>query len=144
MQAMATQTCPFCYSPLPMPALLPGTQFNCQKCGQRLVVREASPANGDDFFVYLGPPSRKKSGRRSNSTWRPESYLGLGIILGCVVGYLSAHYFPLWGGLFMLGEPGSRARELLVPGHVLLYAVVFGIFAIGLWYMKQNHRKGKR
>jgi len=57
----------------------------------------------------------------------------VGIVVGGVVGYFAAHYFALWGGFALIGEPHSPARNSLVPGHVLFFATVLGAagFIIG-------------
>ena len=65
----------------------------------------------------------------------------VGIAIGCIVGYFSAHYFPLWGGFVMLAEPHSPARNSLVPGHVLFYASVLGAtgFIVGQYLTKSKN-----
>jgi len=50
-----------------------------------------------------------------------------GIVCGCIIGYFAAHYFPFFGGLAMMGEPHSGARDSLVPGHMLLFAGLLGL-----------------
>jgi len=59
----------------------------------------------------------------------------LGAIIGGLVGYLSANYFPIFGGFLItaVAEPFSEARMSLVPQHMLLFAFVFGIigFLVG-------------
>lgn len=57
-----------------------------------------------------------------------------GVLLGCIVGFFSAHYFPVFGGFLMLGEPDSEWRNQLVPGHMLLFSFLLGIvgFVLGL------------
>jgi hypothetical protein len=69
-------------------------------------------------------------------------FAGGGIVLGCIVGYFAAHYFPLWGGLAMLGEAHSQARDSLVPGHIALCAVTFGAFAFGIAHLKNAKTAG--
>lgn len=67
----------------------------------------------------------------------------LGSAAGGVFGYFAAHYFALWGGLMLLGDPHSPARDKLVPGHAFLFAVVFGVcgFVIGRWLDQDPARK---
>ncbi|MBL1321844.1 MAG: hypothetical protein COA63_012405 [Methylophaga sp.] len=58
----------------------------------------------------------------------------LGILIGCVLGYFSAHHFALWGGFVLIGEPYSPARDTLVPGHVLFFAVTLGAIGLAIGY----------
>lgn len=58
----------------------------------------------------------------------------LGILIGCFLGYYLAEYFPLWGGLFVLGVPFSEARNYLVPSHVIVFSISLGIFGFILGY----------
>lgn len=63
-----------------------------------------------------------------------------GGLLGGVVGFLLAHYYPLWGGMaMMMGEPFSPARSSLVPGHVVVFFLVFG----GIGYAIGNNMNPK-
>lgn len=39
---------------------------------------------------------------------------------------------PVFGGINLMGEPGSPARESLIPGHRVLGATVGGIAALML------------
>ncbi|MCA9240119.1 MAG: hypothetical protein KDA37_07970 [Planctomycetales bacterium] len=62
----------------------------------------------------------------------PTIGLLAGIVVGGIVGYFAAHFFPFWGGLALLGEPYSDARYALVPGHVLLCSLLLGSFGLAL------------
>jgi hypothetical protein len=69
---------------------------------------------------------------------------GLGIMgaaVGAVLGYFSAHYFPLWEGfLTAIARPHSPARASLVPGHMLALGVLFGVSAFALTYLARKSR----
>jgi len=51
----------------------------------------------------------------------------IGVIGGAMAGQYLAHHAPLFGGINMMGEPGSPARQSLVPGHVALLGTLGGI-----------------
>jgi len=57
-----------------------------------------------------------------------------GFVIGGILGYYAAHYFPLWGELAFLAEPKSPARSALVPGHSLLLAVGLGALGFARGY----------
>jgi hypothetical protein len=88
-----------------------------------LRVRQEEPGESEPL-----PPALPTYYERS----RPFAYLwrSLGILAALVlsgpVGYLSAHHFALYGGFVLMGKPGSPARQSLVPGHILLWALLLG------------------
>ena len=45
-----------------------------------------------------------------------------GVLIGCVLGFAAAEYFPLWGGIAKFGAPFSPARNSLVAGHIFAFA----------------------
>lgn len=65
-----------------------------------------------------------------------------GIVVGCIVGYFSAHYFALWGGFALFGVPHSPARNALVPGHVLFFGCALGAagFVAGHFLSKKDRK----
>lgn len=66
----------------------------------------------------------------------------LGIVIGSIVGYFAAHHFALWGGFVLIGAPYSPARNSLVPGHVLFFAVVLGAIGFAIGYSLDKRGKG--
>lgn len=83
-------------------------------------------------------PTRSK--RKTPPSSLPVSMAILGTLLGCVIGFYAAHHFAFFGGINLIGEPYSPARDSLVPGHMLLCGGVLGIsgFGIGLSLRKTN------
>lgn len=63
-----------------------------------------------------------------------------GVLIGCVLGVLSAHHFPVIGGFVAsIAKPYSEAKWELVPGHVLIWGsalgVMFALVGLGISFM---------
>lgn len=58
--------------------------------------------------------------------------MAVGVVGGAMLGRYLAHEAPLFGGLNMMAEPGSPARQALVPGHVALLGTVGGLVGLVL------------
>ena len=58
-----------------------------------------------------------------------------GLVIGAELGFLAAQLFPLWGGWLMMGEPYSPHRYQLVPGHVAVFAALFGVVGFGAGWL---------
>ena len=133
---------------------LPGLPITCKNCAKVFFAREPEAPSSTSFQIQPPPPpviapvvtqrsasppfagvravprqphtASNKSRKRS---WAKYEMLILGVIgvgLGVIVGYFAAHHFAFFGGFALLGEPYSPARNSLVPGHMLLCAILLG------------------
>lgn len=61
---------------------------------------------------------------------------------GAILGLISSQYFPAWGTIEKLGEPWSEARQSLIFGHVVAFAVLgAAIGVVSLWLKMQEAKK---
>jgi predicted RNA-binding Zn-ribbon protein involved in translation (DUF1610 family) len=98
----------------------------------------------------LEESEESEGGSHPTSTPRHVPYVSrifdtiAGIGLGCIVGYFSAHYFAIFGGFQLLGNPHSPARDQLVPGHMLLWALLLGVAGLGLGFLMDGWQGSSR
>jgi len=156
--------CPWCDTAHRAPQDAIGKQIACSKCRSPFTVQLGNaprpmsmPQEGN--WQAAPPPVHKAEQPASDpdqtapewvkSLVRPTAYgcavAIVAIFAGCVVGYLSAHYFALYGGIWLIAPPHSEARAALVPGHMVIWSVLFsfaGFFAtFALTLLARNHRK---
>jgi hypothetical protein len=167
MPAMIRFSCPVCQTVLTCPDHGGGRKISCPDCGQRLLIPPSVQVRNKTVLGEPMPPSELKSPETVRPPVRaqPKHYragyhavsasqhfphlakvvcTSTGIGLGCIVGYFSAHYFAIFGGFLLLGEPHSPARDQLVPGHMLLWALLLGVAGLGLGFLMDGGQGSSR
>jgi predicted Zn finger-like uncharacterized protein len=135
-----TQTCPNCQARFQIGNELYGRQVRCGSCGQVFyALPPVPPVKPTPAPPEITPPQVEERRPIPSREPKPVPLIEVcltqgivGVIIGCVVGYFAAHHFAFFGGWALMGEPYSPARNSLVPGHMLLCALLLGAGGVGL------------
>lgn len=138
-EASTMVDCPRCKSPFLIPNSSLGRWVNCLSCGMGFAAVIQKVPSSPPASRPLPPPVVIREDPMMSPIAYPIFFrigwsLG-GVVFGCLLGRQSAQSFPVFGGILMLSDPGSQARETLVPGHMLLWAVILGIAGLGIGYV---------
>lgn len=155
-------TCPHCGLAMPTIWDLVGKTVFCPQCQGRFVMTgepppvvdsppfppppvvqppPGAPQNAPPMpSPFRSPPfkSTRSVPRRKHNPGFPSGPVALtiaGVLLGCFVGFFAAHHFAFFGGFVLMGSPYSPARYSLVPGHMLLCGILFGIAGFGIGHL---------
>ena len=128
-----TVECPDCGKECKVPAMAAGKRGRCI-CGNvfRIEIPSATPSCDLSENTFRPNPTEPSANPTSKTNSGISlivicSFASIGGCFGGVVGLFAAHYFALWGGFVLMGEPGSLARWSLVPGHMALIGSIFSI-----------------
>ncbi len=150
-----TARCPSCQADLKAPGEYAGRRVKCSKCGEPFVVQAEAPPPLPQEIPSIDVRSSKRESiqvqeapcddsyrKRQSKPALVLLYTVLGLLIGGVVGYYAGNYYPFWGGLALLGEIGSPARQMLARNHAMTFGLLSGAICCGLGFViaKQNSR----
>ena len=99
------------------------------------VLQAVEPPPPAELFESTGEVTFPASGAHyeDRSAIRSSVVAGMfGAIIGGFLGFLSAHWLPIYGGpLAIIAEPFSPLRWHLTPGHVAIFAIA-GAVLVGV------------
>jgi DNA-directed RNA polymerase subunit RPC12/RpoP len=141
----------------PVPSPQPLIVFCCPRCGRELEAerrqvgtRLSCPICNGPVVVPCYSQPRAGIGPYRLSVGRAVALVAtvcgiLGAVIGAAIGAYVSQYHPVFGGLAVMGDPWSPARQSLIGPHVLAFGGVSGLLAGGipavLTYLVGGHKR---